>query len=204
MTFTGEAMTDDELMKMKRKAASDPLRQKMLERLARDRDWTVKELADDLGVGANGLYYHLRILEQAEFAAVSGARLVGRSSERTYRGNRVFEQIVTWDFSDPFEVSAHFAALLEVAKEEVDDCLFRGAQDMEAGERATFAMVEAPAFATTRDDIRAFTRDLRELQMKYRRRARAAAKKLGGVPDDWRYMKVTYAVRERPLTESLD
>src|SRR5436305_4732374 len=66
------------------KAAADPTRLRLgLELL--DRESTVKELAEALGVPATRLYYHVKILEKQGLIEVANRRMVSGIEERTYR-----------------------------------------------------------------------------------------------------------------------
>ena len=191
---------NDEDMARKRKAVADPLRQRLLERFHTDREWTAKELADEVGVGANGLYYHLRILEEAGFIKVVGSRAVGRMAERVYRGANV-SQRVTWDINDPIDLVLHFGALLDGAKSDVADAVYETARIRQEGKNLdrTLAMVESPSITTTPDEIVEFQSRITALLKEFRDRARELRGDDETTPDGWKTLKFTYALRERPL-----
>jgi len=189
----------------KRKAAADPVRLRILERLqADDREWTAKELASALALGANGLYYHLRVLEEAGLVVVTGAKAVGRMAERTYRPAK-FERL-SWEFDE--DLAAMFAATLEAAKAEVTEAVYAAAERVSAGGGAAGrggkraakwpgVDVAGPAFATTRAEAARFSGDLKALVTEYR--ARAVDARAKARPADVTYFKITYALRETAL-----
>lgn len=190
-------MTAD--MQRKLAAAADPLRQRVLRRFYEPRGWTARQLGEAIGVRANNLHYHLRVLEESGFISVVGTQPAGRMVERIYRGTGV-DQKLTWDIEhDPSTFANHLCALLEVAKCDVEDAVYDMARGLEAGHKRLLAMVESPAFPTSQDEIDEFWRRLKALLTEFRERARAARGADGGVPSDWKTLNITYAVRERPL-----
>jgi DNA-binding transcriptional ArsR family regulator len=66
-------------------ALSSSLRQELSDVLAETGAATVAELAAILGRAADGLYYHLRILEKAGLVTSTRRRLSGRKTEVVYR-----------------------------------------------------------------------------------------------------------------------
>jgi DNA-binding IclR family transcriptional regulator len=69
------------------KALSDPIRLRILEAMvqAADESWTVKRIANALGVGPTKLYHHIRILEETELIRPAGQQLVRGIVETSYR-----------------------------------------------------------------------------------------------------------------------
>jgi len=64
----------EEIVLKRRKAAGDPVRQRVLDQFYDGHDRTAKELSTALGLGVNGLYYHLRILEEANLIVLGSGR----------------------------------------------------------------------------------------------------------------------------------
>lgn len=190
----------EELMKKRRKAAADPVRQRILDRFFEDRDWTAKELADALGLGANGLYYHLRILEDAELIAVAGSRAPGKMVEKTYRitDNRHID----WELDE--DLAMVFASLLESAKHDTAEAVYDLARQAEDDGDGPFPVVDvsAPSFTTTTEEAREFYDRLRALVSEFRTRADDLREIELGTPATWRNVKLTYAFRDRPLPSS--
>ena len=188
----------EELMQKRRKAAADPVRQRILERFYEDRDWTAKELAQALGLGANGLYYHLRILEDAELITVAGTRSPGKMVEKTYRFAENMH--VDWELDE--NLAMVFASLLEVAKHDTAEVIYDAARIAEAGEtagRLPIVDVSAPAFTTTAEEVSEFYERLRALVSEFRSRAADLRQIEQGTPASWRQVKLTYAFRDRPV-----
>lgn len=71
-----------------------------------------QRLAVALGLGTNGLYYHLRILEEAQLIVPTGGRPGPKGIERTYR--LADNQHVDWELDE--DLVMLFASLLEAAK----------------------------------------------------------------------------------------
>ena len=190
-------MADDVEMQIKKKALADPLRQRLLLQFYSPRDWTAKELGEVLGAQTNGLYYHLKILVEAGFVSVVGTQASGRMVERLYRGTNPGQKI-TWDIQhQPVEFAQHLGNLLEVAKADVQDAIYETASNMEQGTERVLAWVESPAFNTSPDEIDEFRLRLKGLVQEFRERAKADA--ADSVPDGWKRLNFTYALRERPL-----
>jgi predicted ArsR family transcriptional regulator len=181
-------LSETTTMEQKRRAVADPVRQRLLLQFYEARDWTAKELADALGVRPNGLYYHLRILEDTGFIGVVGTRAGRRMVERVYRGTNPGQRI-TWDIAEqPVEFANHLKTLLEVAKVDVEDAIF----DTVATEPdRLLAHVESPAFKTTPEEIDEFRGRLKELVQEFRDRAKETAQT--------KTLRFTYALRERPV-----
>ena len=184
-------------MDTKKKALADPLRQRLLLQFYASRDWTAKELSDAVGVRANGLYYHLKILEDAGFISVVGSQASGRMVERLYRGTNPGQKI-TWDIQNqPVDFALHLGTLLEVARADVQDAVYETAANMANGSDRMLAWVESPAFDTSPDEIDEFRLRLKALVQEFRDRAKATAGDAG--PDDRKRLNFTYALRERPV-----
>lgn len=187
----------EELIAKRRRAGSDPVRQRIMERFYEDRDWTAKELAESLRLGANGLYYHLRILEDAELIVAAGGRPGPRGLEKTYR--RAENQHIDWELDEDLVMA--FASLLEAAKHDVAEAVYDAATELEDDadqDVRPVIDVSAPAFTTTRAEIVEFATRLRDLVGEFRSRA----EDLRGMQPDketpWRRLKFTYALYERP------
>lgn len=184
----------DEVIAKRRKAGADPIRMRILERCYENRDWTAKELALALGLGTNGLYYHLRILEDAQLIVSTGGRPGPKAIERTYR--LAENQHVDWELDE--DLAMLFVSLLEAAKFDVTEAVYEARAAVEAGEEPPPALgVHAPTITTTRDEIRAFYDEVKKLVTKYRSRAPKAIS-ANGKPVT---LKFTYALRERPIPD---
>ncbi|MFP5326745.1 MAG: ArsR/SmtB family transcription factor [Acidimicrobiia bacterium] len=181
-------------MKRKRKAGTDPTRLRMLEAMSDGGEWTAKELAAELGVGANSLYHHIRVLESAVLVEKAGTRAPGRMVETTYRLTAAPDQRTTWDLDEDLVLT--FIALLEAAKADVREAVHEAARRVAAGEKPLWetVLVESPSFITTPADIADFRHRLRALVSEFRDRSKAAAEDSTKVT-----LKFTYALRERPL-----
>lgn len=184
-------------MKKRRKAAADPVRQRILDRFFEDRDWTAKELAAALGVGANGLYYHLRILEDAELIAVAGTRAPGRMVEKTYRMTDNVH--IDWELDE--DLAVVFASLLESAKHDTTEAVYDLARQAEGDSDGPFPVVDvsAPSFTTTAEEAAELHERLRALVSEFRARADDLRGIEQGTPASWRQVRLTYAFRDRPL-----
>ncbi len=62
---------------------SDPLRMRMVDLMSRG-EWTVKQVAEALGVGQTRLYHHISLLEKHELVRVTGTRMVSGILEKRY------------------------------------------------------------------------------------------------------------------------
>jgi len=67
------------------KVLSDPLRMQILELLLYQ-PRNVKQIAEQLGLSPNKLYYHVKLLEEHGLIRVVGTRLVSGIIEKVYRG----------------------------------------------------------------------------------------------------------------------
>jgi DNA-binding transcriptional ArsR family regulator len=188
-----KGLSDEDIAK-RRKAGADPVRMRILERCYEDRDWTAKELAVALGLGTNGLYYHLRILEDAQLIVPTAGRPGPKGIERSYR--LADNQHVDWELDE--DLVMLFASLLEAAKFDVTEAVYEARAAVEAGEEPPPALgVSAPAITTTRYEIYSFYEELRKLIAKYRTRAPKAIAAKGNAAT----LKFTYALRERPVPD---
>jgi DNA-binding transcriptional ArsR family regulator len=143
------------------RAVSDPTRLRALEAL-----WegpkTAKELAASLGVVANRLYYHLRILETAGLVGVVAATLAGRSAERVYGAvARELGSELSNAISDPAANAALCGAMLDAAAIEVRDVVLAQA-DGRLGE------AEGSALHVARDTVRITPRAFGDLVARIR------------------------------------
>lgn len=168
-----------------------------MERFYEDRDWTAKELAESLRVGANGLYYHLRILEDAELISSAGGRPGPRGLEKTYR--RADNQHIDWELDEDLVMA--FSSLLEAAKHDVADAVYDAAAELSGEARPEVRPVldvSSPAFTTTREEIAEFSARLSKLVRDFRSRAEKLRARSGEDTDNWRQLRFTYALYERP------
>jgi DNA-binding transcriptional ArsR family regulator len=180
----------DALMAKRRKAAADVTRQRALRILGDGEERTAKQLSDELGVGVNGLYYHLRVLEDAELVAPGAGRASGSGMERTYRKSDKW--LVTHELNE--DLVHVFNALLETAKHETEQAVYRqieAAKKREepavVGDVQPFVAVNSPSFRTTPAEIREFADRLWELCTEFRDRAT--------------HMQALPAVKGAPLSE---
>jgi hypothetical protein len=190
----------DEVMAKRRRAIADTVRQQILDAMVRSNkeEWTAKDLAASLGLGINGLYYHLRLLEDAQFIVVSGERPGMKGVERTYRP--ASDQRLTWELDE--ELVAVLQGNLERAKRDVAERVYdmaRREAENDEPHRWSIPVVSGPQFTTTHAEIAALHKDLSALVARYRERAKALAEK-GIKPSERRVMRLTYALRELPET----
>lgn len=188
----------EEVVAKRRKAGADPVRQRIMERFYEDRDWTAKELSAALGLGTNGLYYHLRILEDAELILPAGGRPGDRGLEKTYR----LATNLHVDFEGYEDLGLVFTAMLEATKHDVAEAVYdamAGSHDDSPDAFVPFVAVQAPAFTTTHEEILEFSNRITGLIQEFMARAR----ELRAMDDDptspLRRLKFTYALRERPV-----
>jgi len=164
-------------MQNRRRAASDPTRLRINDLLHRRPEWTAKELAGELGVNPNGLYYHLRIMEDAGFISVVRTQVSGRMAERVY-GAADLNQRVIWDSKDPLELSTYMAATLDAGKVGAEDAIYQMARDLEddaTKEAPTFVDWGSPSISTTAGEVREFHNRLQDLLKEFRERAKTQA-----------------------------
>lgn len=184
-------------MERKRKAGSDSTRLRMLDLMSDGNEWTAKELASELGLGANSLYHHLRVLEEAELIAKAGTRSPGRMVETTYALTGPRDQRMTWELDE--DLALTFAGLLEAAKADVQESVYEAAARVAAGDKPRWelVLVESPSFVTTHSEVAAFRKRLRALVGEFRDRSKALPEKPTNVT-----LKFTYALRERPRRQA--
>jgi DNA-binding transcriptional ArsR family regulator len=158
---------DDSLMKKRRRAAGDATRLRIIRLIRGDRDWTAKELAEALGVGSNGLYYHLRVLEDAELITAGAGRPSPSGLEKTYQKSE--NLLVTHELNDDLILVYH--SYMEVTKYECEQGVYRQIAAVRAGEPAPFIASAMPGFGTTAAEILEFHERLQQLLQEFRARA---------------------------------
>ena len=112
---TGPALNTVERLK----AVADPTRIRLVLELL-DRESTVKELAEALGVPATRLYYHVKILERHGLIEVANRRMVSGIEERTYHAPSE-----DWTVPSDMKLSALYEtgalrAMFDVVRSEVE------------------------------------------------------------------------------------
>ncbi|HVF12631.1 MAG TPA: helix-turn-helix domain-containing protein [Actinomycetota bacterium] len=166
-----------EAMDKKRRAGADPTRLRIYDLFWRRPEWTAKDLASELGVSPNGLYYHLRIMQDAGLIKVVRTQVSGRMAERVY-GADDLDQRVIWDSKDPVQMAAYMTATLDAGKVGAEDAIYQMARDLEANEKDeqhTFVDWGGPAIGTSPEEVREFQKRLHELLKEFRERAKAQA-----------------------------
>jgi DNA-binding transcriptional ArsR family regulator len=184
---------------MKRRAFSDPVRLRMREVLSAG-PRTVKRLGHDLGVDPNRLYYHLRILEEADLIEVVGTEASGRMVEKVYgaKGGGFGRELPG---DDPVEQASFFSAILDAARSDLHDAVFEQARQRESGEHPLQARVLRGVFFATPDRLQRFMEDLEQLLEGVHRDAVDLVEQLGpegaeaeGLTD----CPITLVVHQRP------
>ena len=188
-------------------AVGDPVRGQMIHLMSfgpgpgTERTWTAKELGAELGRNPNALYHHLKVLEDAGFWVEDDPRPVAGRRERAYRG--VENVMIPGDQNDPEAMAAYLTSILERAKWGVEAAVQTWSASVDAGEQPMHATVNAPGFATTHEEVTALQQDLMKLIATYRERARRAREATdatdGRLPNEYRYMTLTWAVWEREI-----
>lgn len=192
-----DQVTQEE-MRNRRRAGSDPTRLRMWELFQQRPEWTAKEMADELGVEANRLYYHLRIFEEVGAIRVVGTKAPGRMVERVYAPVPEWDY-VTWDATQPGEVAIHLAAILDAAKVGAEDALYERARRIAAGEEELFVSYAGPAISgMRRQDIVEFRDRLLALDKEFRDRRDQRKDEDGNLPPDTRRLKYAYVIYEEP------
>ena len=149
---------DTPLLQRQRRAFSDPLRVRIRTSLA-TAPKTAKELGEQLRVEPNRLYYHLRILEDAQLVGVVDTRAEGRMTERVFGiANPSFGSELPGD--DPVEKAGFFASLFDSTREELQSVVFRQAAAASAATRPPLAFVLHSNFRADEQTAEAFSRDL--------------------------------------------
>lgn len=171
------------IQERKRGAAADAVRVRLITFLqTSDRaDWTVKELAEALTVTANGLYYHLRVLVEAQLVAVTGHKVVDRLAERTYGPVAPEEMVTDWSMGRPQELVPYFDGLLDLAKADVQAALFDAARNYEdTGEEAWWRVgVQKRTWTLPPDSVKEFNKRIFALLAEFQTRSNDAS----GEPD---------------------
>lgn len=185
-----------EVVLKRRKAAGDPIRQRVMDLFYDGGDWTAKELATVLGLGVNGLYYHLRILEDAQLVELGSGRPSPSGMEKSY----VLAANLHCDWQFDEELVRMYAAMLEGVKYDMTEAVYEAAQEVADHPDLTpapAAHVRNHSFVTSRLEIAEFYVRLESLIGEFRQRAEALDQVLTSSPLG-RAMKLTYALRERP------
>ena len=124
------------------KALSDPVRLRILETMvqAADEDWTVKRIANALGVGPTKLYHHIAILEERELIRVAGTRVVSGIIETRYRIAQLNVRLdrALLSASGPSDeataaVEEILRSIFDTAREDVGRALRSGAMQVDPG-----------------------------------------------------------------------
>lgn len=165
MDSSGQGRAD--LLDARRRALSDPLRLRMRESVT-TRPKTVKQIAEDLSVLPNRLYYHLRILESAKLLEVVGTTSEGRMTERLYgpAGGNFGSELAG---EEPAEKAVFFASLLEATKAELTSIVL---SDSAAQNASPHASLFRGLVVATREDIAEFWNELSGLIETYNAKAR--------------------------------
>lgn len=123
------------------RALGDPLRIRLFEALLHG-PRSAKELAAEVGLPPDRLYYHLRQLERAGIVAVAEYRpLPNGKVERVYRRA---EAEPPGDASSPEETAAFLASVLDVTKADIASALTAKAD----GEQREVVVAQAPLWLT--------------------------------------------------------
>ncbi len=190
----------EEIVLKRRKAAGDPVRQRVLDQLYDGQDRTAKELSAALGVGVNGLYYHLRILEDAQLIVLGSGRSSASGMEKSY----VLAEDLRCDWQYDEEMVRMYSALLEGVKYDMTEAVYEAAQavaDDPAIEPAPAAHLRNHSFTTTRQQIHELYQGIEALIGQFRKRAENLS---NSDASEMRLAKVTYALRERPAPDTAD
>jgi DNA-binding transcriptional ArsR family regulator len=192
------AAISDELMTKRRKAAGDVTRQRALRLLDDGQERTAKELAEQLGVGVNGLYYHLRVLEDAEFITAGAGRDSGSGMERTYRKGDKW--LVTHVLNEDLIHVYH--AILETAKHECEQTIYRQIEAVQRGEEPPYSTINSPGFRTTPDEIREFAAQMWALWTEFSERATHLQELADDQDQPLSELYCAYAIVERAATKT--
>lgn len=192
------AVISDELMIKRRRAAGDVTRQRVMGLLHDEQSWTAREMADSLDVGVNGLYYHLRVLEEAEL--IQPARPKSGSTERAYEKGEKW--LVTHELNEDLILA--FNAILETGKYECADAVRQQIRAVAEDLPEPFVTVNAPRFATTSSEIREFAERLSALVTEFWERGQALAVLPVDEDTPLHECLFTYALIERTARPSAD
>ena len=160
------AKIDETLMKKRQRAAGDATRLRIT-RLLGNVEWTARELAEALGVGTNGLYYHLRVLEDAELIAPGAGRATSSGMEKTYKKSDRW--LVTHELNE--DLILVYKSYCEVMKHECEQAVYRQIEAVQADTPVPYLNSGLPGFATTPEEIAEFGERLRALVEEFRTRA---------------------------------
>lgn len=148
------------------KVISDPLRLQILELMVLEPK-TVKEVADQLQVSPNKLYYHINLLEKHGLIRVVGTQLVSGIVEKHYRVKakdiRVADGLIS--VSEPGgedQVQALMTTVLESTKEEFTRMLRHGSKEIGPSSGKTSLIVKEMARMTA-EQAKAFGQRLSDL-----------------------------------------
>lgn len=185
-------MMGDADITLKRRAFSDPTRVRIRETLGSGPK-TVRQLGDELGVNPNRLYYHLRILEEAELIEVTGTVAEGRMVEKVYgAAGGSFGNELPGD--DPAERITFFHSLLDATKADLTDVILEQARQAGSGQRPLLARLVKGVALATATDIEELVTKIDELLQRYS--DRAVAREHNG--DEVTAYPFTIAIYERP------
>ncbi len=193
-------LADDEAMRQRRQAVVDPLRMRIVGLLGESDGMTVRELGARLGITANRLYYHIRILEQAGIIGVVDSRVEGRVVERVYKD--VYQGRYVWDAANPVEMAMHLGASMEIARHAAEEMLYERARRLEAGEPDPIVTWGMPGFDTTHEEIAEFANRMNALQHEFRQRANELEAAGRPKPDELRRARCFWLVYEQDLDDA--
>lgn len=185
--------TDPE-MRDRRAAISDPVRLRILAALSDSDGLSARELGQRLSMNPNRLYYHLRILDQANVVGVVETRASGRFAERVYKD--VYGGRYAWEASDPVGMSTYLAAWLELVREGAEEALYEQARRLEADNEPPIVTFNMPSFETTHSDVIQFMKRVDGLQKEFR--DKAAKRKRGNTT----VLKFAWVLHEEQPSEN--
>jgi DNA-binding transcriptional ArsR family regulator len=184
-------------MSVKRRAYSDPVRLRIIESLAANERRTAKQLADEIGVTANRLYYHLRLLEGAGLVQIAGAESTSGGSERVYAPSAPYGAGNELPGTDPAERVVFFSSILEATKAELADVVIEQGRQADDGAPQLLAKLIRGALYGTHDTFAEFGERLSQLLDELNQRA------LELDPTDVIRFPVTFAMYELPESEPI-
>lgn len=180
------------------RVVGDPTRYRILTLMRMRERWTAKELGEDLGIEANRLYYHLRILEAAELIHVVDTKAAGRMVERIYSLTGNWR--VTYDPREPEERIDHLRAQLAATTAAAEDAIYAQARQVADGERLSAIHFGTPGtYSALPEDFEEFHQKILALVKELHEKARA--RRASGVepPEGWRELSFQYVLVEKPL-----
>lgn len=196
----GRGDLSEEIVLKRRKAAGDPVRQRVLDQFYDGQERTAKELSAALGLGVNGLYYHLRILEDAQLIVLGSGRASTSGMEKTY----VLAEDLRCDWQYDEEMVRMYSAMLEGVKYDMTEAVYEAAQAVAhepAIDPAPAAHVRNHFFTTSRQEIHELYQGIEALIGEFRERANTLSNEN---ESDLRRAKVTYALRERLVQDTAE